>query len=256
MKNQMIMKIEGISKNFGGLKALHDVSLEIENNRVVSLIGPNGAGKSTLFNTLTGYIRASAGRVFFKGEDISGAPPNIIAAKGVARSFQITRVFPALTVLENAVLGCYPQAGENPFVATLLRKRWQKEEKENSRKAMANLEVVGLAQHRDQLAESLGYAQRKLLEIARVLTTDADLILLDEPFSGIFGDTARQMMNVITSLPARGKTVCLIEHNMDIVMEISEWIYVFNFGELIASGKPKDIRTNERVIEAYLGKPA
>ncbi len=250
----VLLRTENVSKHFGGLKALNNVSIEVESDRITALIGPNGAGKTTLFNILMGFLKTTTGKVFFKDRDITNVSPNAISAMGVARSFQITRIFPSLSVIENAVMGCYPIVGENPFISIFLRKQWKKEETAIVERAMANLEIVGLADSADKPADSLGYAQRKLLEIARVLTADGEIILLDEPFSGIFGETTKQMIEVIRSLSRKGKAICLIEHNMDIVMDISDWIHVLNFGELITSGIPEEVRHNQKVIESYFGK--
>lgn len=253
-KLDVVMRAVNITKHFGGLSALNDVSIEIERGSITALIGPNGAGKTTLFNVLTGFIRPSSGRVLYGEKDITFAAPNRISMLGISRTFQITRVFPGLTVLENAMFGCNPVRGESPITAVFRRGFAREEEKRNSEKALANLDTLGLIQYRDELAGNLGYAQRKLLEIARVLTSEPNLVLLDEPFSGIFGEMMRKMIGILLALKRAGKTILLIEHNMSVVMEISERVFVLDHGELLASGTPDEIRSDERVIEAYLGR--
>lgn len=248
------LAVEDISKHFGGLKALSHVTLSLEPGRVTAVIGPNGAGKSTFFNAATGYIRVSTGRVLLDGKDVTNKAPHLIAKRGVSRTFQTPRVFPNLTVLENVMMGSRHVFGEGIPQALFGRHRMWKEEKEIKARALESLREVGLEAIADREACSLGYAQRKMLEIARALNADSNLLLLDEPFSGIHDETAARVINIIKSLPAQAKSVCLIEHNMRIVMSLADHIYVLDHGELIAQGSPECVRGDDRVIEAYLGK--
>jgi len=249
-----LLAVEHLSKNFRGLRALNDVTLEIAADRVTAVIGPNGAGKSTFFNAATGNIKASSGKVFFRSRDITNRPPHVVAQQGLTRSFQVPRVFSTLTVLENAMMGSRHVFGEQILQALVRRRKMWQADKRLRDRALESLRQVGLESAADRNAGSLGYAERKMVEIARALTSEADLLLLDEPFSGIHDDVASRIIEIIRELPSSGRGVCLIEHNMRIVMSIADYIYVLDHGELIAQGDPACIRHDTRVIEAYLGK--
>ncbi len=250
----VLLETKNLTKDFGGLRAVNDISLTVEQGAVTSLIGPNGAGKTTIFNVLTGFLKPSKGEVWFKGRSILGLSPSRICQAGIARTFQLVRIFPMLTVLDNVMLGFHKPKGES-VLGGLLRTRGVKEEERKSLgKALELIHLVGLKPYRDQYAINLGFGQQKLLEIARALATNAELVLLDEPTAGLSGEMRTNMVSLITSLKSQGKTVFFIEHNMQIVMGISEKIIVINHGEQIASGSPAEVLNNERVIEAYLGR--
>jgi branched-chain amino acid transport system ATP-binding protein len=248
------LETRNLTKDFGGLRALDDVSLRIDRGLITSLIGPNGAGKTTVFNLLTGFLKPSKGEVLFKGSRITGLGPNRICRAGIARTFQLVRVFPMLTVLDNVLLGFQRPKGESVLGALIRTREVRGEEKRRFDNAFDLLKQVGLEPYMDQYAINLGYGQQKLLEIVRALATEAELVLLDEPMAGLSGELKTNMISLITNLKSEGKTVFLIEHNMQVVMDISEQIVVINYGKQIASGPPADIANNDRVIEAYLGR--
>jgi branched-chain amino acid transport system ATP-binding protein len=249
-----LLAVEHLTKDFRGLRALNDVTLEIAADRVTAIIGPNGAGKSTFFNAATGNIKTSSGKVFFRSRDVTNKQPHIIARQGLSRSFQIPRIFHTLTVLENAMLGSRYVFGEQILQALVRRRKMRQADQGLRDRALQSLRQVGLESVADRNAGSLGYAERKMVEIARALTAESDLLLLDEPFSGIHDEVASRIIGVIRALPSSGRGVCLIEHNMRIVMSIADHVYVLDHGELLAQGDPGSIRRDERVIEAYLGK--
>lgn len=249
-----LLETRGLTKNFGGLRAVSDVSFSVERGSITSLIGPNGAGKTTIFNLLTGFLKPTAGEVIYKGRSITDYGPDKICRAGMARTFQLVRIFPMLTVLDNVMLGFSRTAGEKILGAFFRTPRVRKEESESYDKAMELIRFVGLEAQIHQYAINLGYGQQKLVELSRALATDAELLLLDEPMAGLSGELREKMIGLLRDLPHKGKTVFLIEHNMHVVMGISERIFVLNFGELIASGSPSGIRNNEQVIEAYLGR--
>jgi branched-chain amino acid transport system ATP-binding protein len=246
-------EIQNLRKNFGGLSAVRDVSFAIAQGKITSLIGPNGAGKTTVFNLVTGLLPLDGGKVRFKGEDITGLSPNQIVAKGIARTFQDLRLFQRMTVLQNVLLGFQRRRGEKLLPALLGGKRLTQEEAadlERARSLLAQVELQGKA---DELVENLSYGEQKLLSLVRILATDAELLMLDEPASGLpLGEVSR-MLQRIQGLVQRGKTVFIVEHNMEAVMGLSDWIIVLNFGEKIAEGTPAEIQRNEKVIQVYLG---
>jgi len=251
-----ILETKDLTKNFGGLRAVDDLSLQVKQNSITALIGPNGAGKTTVFNLLTGFLRPSAGGVRFRGEDLVGPRPDQIAQMGIARTFQLIRVFRRLTVFENVILGCKSPKGDSVHGALLKGFGVRTEEGENREKALELLEMVGLSQYKEKHAMNLGYGQQKLVEIARALATDAELILLDEPTAGLSTDMITFMKDLMRSLKQRGKTIFFIEHNMKVVMDVSEKVIVINFGKKIAEGPPDSVRNSKEVIEAYLGREA
>lgn len=249
----VILETRKLSRNFGGLRAVRELSIEIERGAITALIGPNGAGKTTIFNLLTGFLPPSEGEIWLNGERIDMLPPDRIARRKIARTFQIVRLFGGLSVLDNVVLGCPSPAGES-FVGALLRTpRAAAEAERNRANARELLKLVDLAQHENRLARDLGFGEQKLVEIARALATDADLLLLDEPMAGLSQDMVRKMVGVMRDLKKLGKTILFVEHNMHVVMDISERVFVLNYGQEIARGTPAEVQANKDVIAAYLG---
>jgi len=249
-----LLEVRGLVKHFLGVTAVDRVDLAVEPGELVSLIGPNGSGKTTLFNCVTGYLAADGGRVLFHGHDLTGAPPHRVARLGVARTFQQVSVFPRLSALEN-LLVFLQQHQEERLLARLVRsKRVRRLEAEAIERALRLLDPVGLAAKADAAAGSLSYGQRKLLAFAAALMPDPELLLLDEPAAAVNPTMINQMKKHILALHREGKTVVLVEHNMDVVMDISQRVVVLDHGQKIAEGPPDVIRRDPRVIEAYFGR--
>ena len=249
-----LLEIRGLVKRFLGVTAVDQVDLIVEPGELVSLIGPNGSGKTTLFNCVTGYLAADGGRVLFRGRDLTNAAPHRVARLGVARTFQQVSVFPRLSTLEN-LLVFLQQHQEEHLLARLLRTpRLQRLEAEAVERARRLLDLVGLSDKADAGAGSLSYGQRKLLAFAAALMPDPDLLLLDEPAAAVNPTMINQMKHHILALHRQGKTVLLVEHNMEVVMDISQRVVVLDHGQKIAEGSPEAIRRDSRVIEAYFGR--
>jgi branched-chain amino acid transport system ATP-binding protein len=247
-RDGVVLEVEGLSRHFGALAALSDVSFQVRQGEIFSVIGPNGAGKSTLFNVIAGLYPPTAGRVRFRGEDITGLPPEVINRKGLAKTFQITNIFPEISVFENVRVAAQSRAPEAGRLSSL----WRLPDVE--RPVMELLEAFGLAARRDELAQHLSHGEQRYLEICLALATAPTLLLLDEPTAGMTPGETRAATALLQRIAReRGLTVLLIEHDMSVVMGISDRVAVLHFGEKIAEGPPEAIRSDPRVLEAYLG---
>jgi ABC-type branched-subunit amino acid transport system ATPase component len=251
-----VLRVDGLVKSFGGLRALDGCGLEAAADGITGLIGPNGSGKSTLFNCVTGFYRPDAGQVSFAGAPLTGLPPWEIARRGVVRTFQQARVFPRLTCLENLLFAPGGQPGE-ALIRALVRPAAVREREAALRaRAEALLARVELADHADTLAGSLSYGQQKLLELARALMTEPRLLLLDEPAAGINPALLARLVELIRALHAEGKGFLIVEHDMPLVMTLCQRVVVLDYGQTIAAGTPDAIARDSRVLDAYLGTPA
>lgn len=249
-----ILSIKNIDKSFDGIKALNNVSFEVEKGKITGLIGPNGAGKTTLFNTITGFYSPDNGLIKFKGEELVGKTPHEITNKGLVRTFQITRSLNKMKVIENLMLAPKEQTGESIIWPILTPWRVKKEEEKIKEKALDILEFFDLASHKDEYAGSLSGGQKKLLELARALMTDPKMVLLDEVFAGVNPTLSNKLIDYIKHLKNdHDITFLLIEHDIPLVMEVCDRIVVMSNGEIIADGKPEEIKNNEEVLDAYLG---
>jgi len=236
MANGFILEVRGVSKRFGGVTAVNRCSLALEEGKIFSLIGPNGSGKTTLFNLITGVERCDEGQIYFKGERINHLPPHKIAWRGIGRTFQLIRVFPELTTLENLLV--------------VANQDWDS----SRRRALELLSFVKLDQLKGEFAGNLSYGQQRLLEFARVLMLDPILILLDEPAAGVNRTLLNDLLSAIQGLQVLGKTIFIVEHDMKVVMDLSEKIFVLDHGEKLVEGAPSVIQSDPRVMEAYFGR--
>ena len=248
-----ILELHGITKSFGGTKALSGVSFGVSCNRIVSVIGPNGAGKTTLLNVVSGFLKPKEGKVLFKGIDITWLEPHEVAALGLGRTFQIVNLFTGMTVIENVMVGGHLKGGSGIFASGLNLRRARVEEAAILRSAMESLEFLGLTEKGYDVVDTLPFGEQRLVEIARALTMRPDLLLLDEPSAGLNPAETERLSQILRALKDMGITIILVEHNMPLVMSLSDMIHVLDFGSLIASGTPSEIVRNEEVVRAYLG---
>lgn len=247
------LRVENVSKRFGGLQALESVSLTAEASRVTSIIGQNGAGKTTLLNTITQVPPPDSGRIFVGNTELTGTQPPLVVAKGVARTFQQLRVFPRLTVIDNVLLGFQHNSGEQLWRLIATPRQVWRQDQTFVAEAREILHQLDLTEFAEEPAGSLSYGFQKLLSLARLLATDAPVLMLDEPTSGLGGDFVNRILTIVSGLCRAGKTIVLVEHDMDVVFEISDWIVVLNQGKLFAQGAPAEIRSNNDVRSIYFG---
>ena len=234
MQDGAILVLERVRKDFGGLRAVDDCSFVVATGNLVGLIGPNGAGKTTLFQLISGVLKPNSGHIYFYGDDISGLRPHEIARRGIGRTFQITRIFPKMTVWENMIVASHSAGADE--------------------RACEMLELADLLQLKDHYAAELSFGQQKLLDLMRVMMLNPQLILLDEPAAGINPTMQNKILDLIHQLNKEGRTFLIIEHDMDIIMGHCEKVIAFNFGRVIAEGRPEEVRENEEVLTAYFGK--
>lgn len=252
-----ILEIKDVTKQFGGLTAVADLTISVPEKAIYSVIGPNGAGKTTLFNCITGFYKVTSGDILLNNESLVGLRPDVITRRGISRTYQNIRLFQNLTALENVLIGRHPLMSAGWFGAVLNMPNTRKEEAEAREAARKLLRFVGLNKVDDELAKNLPYGQQRRLEIARALANEPKLLLLDEPTAGMNPSETEEMTNFIKHLRDElGITILLIEHDMRVVMQISDTISVLDYGEKIAEGTAEEIQHNPRVIEAYLGRGA
>jgi len=253
-REQPLLQVRDLLKNFGGLRAIDHCTLDVQPGTITGLIGPNGAGKTTLFNIITGFIQPDAGRVFFRGRDVTNLPPYRIFQHGLARTFQIPREHHSMTLLENLMLVPFNQAGENVFNTWLRPATVRREEERHRDKAWEVLEFVDLSHMAHEPAGKMSGGQKKLLELARTLMADPALVLLDEPGAGVNRTLMKRLTeNIETLCRERGITFFLIEHDIDLVMSLCDPVIVMSEGSHLMQGAPDEVRTDPRVLEAYLG---
>ena len=257
MTAEPLLQTQRLRKEFGGLVAVDDVDFTVPAGSIVSLIGPNGAGKTTFFNMLTGVYKPTSGLVFFAGENLTGKPPHMFTQRGIGRTFQNIRLFQNMTALENVLVGMHVRLKSNAFQAILRTPKVKQEESDARDRGRALLEFSGLRRKDDEIGRNLSYGDQRRLEVARALATEPKLLLLDEPTAGMNPQETAEFTTFVSRLrEEQGLSVLLIEHDMRVVMGVSDRVTVLDYGELIAEGEPKEIQKNERVIEAYLGKAA
>lgn len=251
--NKIILELVNLSKSFGGIKAVNNVNLVFESKTITGLIGPNGAGKTTIFNLISGLLKPDSGKIFFDNLDITNLKSYQRAQAGIGRLFQDVRVFNKMTCIENVLIAIPHQKGEKIIEIIFDRKRLTQLERQNISKAEELLEFVGLIDKKNELAENLSFGQQKLLAIARLLAADAQLLLLDEPTSGVHPELINKILQLIKKLPERNKTIIFIEHNINVVLDIADWLYLLDEGNVVAFGLPYEVLEDKITKEVYLG---
>jgi branched-chain amino acid transport system ATP-binding protein len=253
MNRETVLATEGLTKRFGGLLALHHVDVKINRGEIVGLIGPNGSGKTTLFNCVSGFYKPEEGKVFLKGEEITSLQAHQIARKGVSRTFQLAKLFSNLTVLENVMIAKHLM-NRTGFLGSLLKSRnYRESESKAAQEAERLLNLVDLADKKKSVAKDLPYGSQRLLTLAIALSFDPELILLDEPTSGMNHEEAEKLVGILRKINEKGGTIFLVEHNMRFVMKLSQRIIALNYGEVICDGEPQVVCKDEAVCAAYLG---
>lgn len=250
---EVTLECQNLVKTFGGVRSVDDLSLSFEDGRVTALIGPNGAGKTTLFHLMTGFLTPDSGEIWYRGRRIDHLPAWRVARAGIGRLFQDVRVFGKLTAEENVRAAFVDQRGENALWAFLRHSEVQRQEGQNSDIARQLLDEVGLVEYLDTPAEALSYGQQKLLAIARLLAMRSDVLLLDEPTAGVHPDIVERLLDLVRRLAQEGRTVVVIEHNMDVVLAVADWVNFLNEGQIVAFGSAADVLGEEEIRAAYLG---
>ena len=248
-----ILSVQGLARSFGGIHAVDDCSFDVQPGLITGLIGPNGAGKTTVFNLITGFLSANQGSIRLQGKEILGLSPHRVERLGVVRTFQHLRLWSKMSVLENVLLGCATPAGENVFSLFLRTGVVRAEEQRARERAMEVLQFFGLAERARELAEDLAYPEQKLLSMARIFATDAPVLLLDEPTSGLDSESLGRIVPMVRRLVDHGKTVLLIEHNMELISELSDQVVFLHQGRVLAAGAPAEITRDPALTEIYFG---
>lgn len=249
-----ILEVRNLRKEFGGLVAVNDVTFQVQEGQIRAIIGPNGAGKTTIYNLVSKFYAPTAGEISYKGKRIDGLAPHRMAEMGIGRTFQNLQIMDNMTVLENVMVGCHCRARHGIISSAFRLPRFKREEREILQRAMEKLAFAGLESKASRPASSLSFGEQRTVEFARALACEPDLILLDEPASGLSIREMERMAELIHSIRDRGVTVMLIEHDMGLVMNISDMVTVLNYGQKIAEGTPREVQNNEDVIAAYLGE--
>jgi branched-chain amino acid transport system ATP-binding protein len=248
-----ILETRNLTKSFGGLRALQDISVSVYEGEFVGLIGPNGAGKSTLLNSIVGIVRPTSGRIFLGGQDVTGRKPHQLAERGIAKTFQLVTLFEESTVLENILVACNMKFAMTFWASVFDTSKNKRKNSQMLDKALEVLQLVGIEELRDEIASTMSHGHRKLLQLAMTLVLSPRVLLLDEPAAGMSGVEIKFMMNLVKEEQHNGVGVILIEHNMSVIQNYCDKVIVLNYGQKIAEGTPEEISTNDDVIEAYLG---